>query len=192
MRIIAGQHRGRKLVGPRDTQTTRPITDRVKESLFSRLLSLGMLGEGNVLDIFCGTGSLGLEALSRGANFCCFVENDHEAGKRLEKNIKNLALEGQTKIIKTNAFTTYWVDNIKADSIRIAFIDPPYAITENQFDLNRITNLMQPLLPKLEDGGVIILRTRNTTNTTEVPDYDGPASFTYGTMKLSFYQRPLN
>ena len=72
MRIIAGTHRGRTLLGPEGDDVTRPITDRVKENLFNRLHSLGVIGYGRVLDVFAGTGSMGLEALSRGATHCTF------------------------------------------------------------------------------------------------------------------------
>ncbi|MEM6855146.1 MAG: RsmD family RNA methyltransferase, partial [Planctomycetota bacterium] len=90
MRIIAGQYRGRPLINPEDDLTTRPITDRVKENLFNRLQSLGLLGYGRVLDIYCGTGSMGLEALSRGAEHCTFVDQSRDAIDKLEGNLDNL------------------------------------------------------------------------------------------------------
>ena len=105
MRIIAGKHRGRKLLGPKDETTTRPITDRIKEILFNRLMSLGFLGEGNVLDIFAGTGSMGLECLSRGADHCVFVERDHDARSRLEQNIDALDLKQRSRIIASDAYS---------------------------------------------------------------------------------------
>ncbi len=190
MRIIAGQHRSRKLIGPKDAETTRPITDRVKESLFSRLTSLGMIGEGRVLDIFSGTGSLGLEALSRGAAACTFIERDREAVRRLERNIRELDLDDRCHVITASAFTTYWLLAVKNDSVRIAFIDPPYAVTDNHDGLRQALHLIELLAPRLEDGGVVVLRTRSTVSTPEVSGCDGPASFTYGTMALHFYQRP--
>ena len=76
MRIIGGIHRSRHLHPPRDIHTTRPITDRVKVALFDRLWDAGLLEGGSVLDIFSGTGSLGLEALSRGMDHCIFIERD--------------------------------------------------------------------------------------------------------------------
>ena len=92
MRIIAGTHRGRTLLAPADAETTRPITDRVKENLFNRLHSLGVLGYGRVLDVFCGTGSMGLEALSRGADHCTFVDRDRDAIDRLQQNLDTLGI----------------------------------------------------------------------------------------------------
>ncbi|MEO0586315.1 MAG: RsmD family RNA methyltransferase, partial [Planctomycetota bacterium] len=93
MRIIAGEHRGRRLVGPTDDRTTRPITDRVKEALFARLTAMGLFGDfeaGAVADVFCGTGSLGLEALSRGARRCVFVDRDRSALDGLRENLEVL------------------------------------------------------------------------------------------------------
>lgn len=90
MRIIAGQWRGRKLVAPKG-DTTRPTADRTRERLFSMLTSrLGDFADLQVLDLFSGSGALGLEALSRGAARCTFVEQDREALAALEKNISTL------------------------------------------------------------------------------------------------------
>lgn len=90
MRIIAGQWRGRKLVAPKG-DTTRPTADRTRERLFSMLTSrLGDFADLLVLDLFSGSGALGLEALSRGAARCTFVEQDREALAALEKNVSTL------------------------------------------------------------------------------------------------------
>ncbi|MHC4996742.1 MAG: RsmD family RNA methyltransferase, partial [Planctomycetota bacterium] len=83
MRIIAGDHRGRRLLGPEGKNTTRPITDRVKVSLFDRLAAAGRIEGAVVLDLFSGTGSMGLECLSRGARHVTFVDRDRVALDRL-------------------------------------------------------------------------------------------------------------
>jgi len=98
MRIIAGVWRGRKLVAPKG-DTTRPTADRTRERLFSMLTSrLGDFEGLQVLDLFAGSGALGLEALSRGAAHCTFVEQDQEALKALEKNIDTLGADAEVKI----------------------------------------------------------------------------------------------
>lgn len=90
MRIIAGDWRGRKIVAPKG-DTTRPTADRTRERLFSMLTSrLGDFADLQVLDLFSGSGALGLEALSRGAAHCTFIEQDREALAALEKNISTL------------------------------------------------------------------------------------------------------
>ncbi|WP_422344014.1 16S rRNA (guanine(966)-N(2))-methyltransferase RsmD [Parasphingorhabdus sp.] len=98
MRIIAGDWRGRKIVAPKG-ETTRPTADRTRERLFSMLTSrLGDLADLQVLDLFSGSGALGLEALSRGAAHCTFVEQDREALKALEKNIETLGAKADVRI----------------------------------------------------------------------------------------------
>ncbi|WP_246218674.1 16S rRNA (guanine(966)-N(2))-methyltransferase RsmD [Parasphingorhabdus halotolerans] len=98
MRIIAGQWRGRKIVAPKG-DTTRPTADRTRERLFSMLISrLGDFVDLQVLDLFSGSGALGLEALSRGAAHCTFVEQDQQAVKALEKNIETLGASADIRI----------------------------------------------------------------------------------------------
>ncbi|GAB5488249.1 MAG: 16S rRNA (guanine(966)-N(2))-methyltransferase RsmD [Parasphingorhabdus sp.] len=98
MRVIAGEWRGRKLVAPKG-DTTRPTADRTRERLFSMLTSrLGDFEGLQVLDLFAGSGALGLEALSRGAAHCTFVEQDRAALDALEKNISTLGADADVKI----------------------------------------------------------------------------------------------
>lgn len=194
MRIIAGEHRGRALIGPQDQKTTRPITDRVKEALFNRLHSLGMLAEGelhHVLDIFSGTGSLGLEALSRGAEHCTFIDNDRDALTRLKQNIETLGLMERSRIANTSALNPVWAAALPRDAVSLAFLDPPYALIEDALSRERVLVLLDTLLPKMEPAGVAVLRTPKAVPAFDRPGWDGPASFDYGSMTLHFYQRPM-
>ena len=98
MRIIAGKWRGRKIVAPKG-ETTRPTADRTRERLFSMLTSrLGDFEDLQIIDLFSGSGALGLEALSRGAAHCTFVEQDKDALRALEKNIEALGAEADVRI----------------------------------------------------------------------------------------------
>src|SRR3954465_11870306 len=99
MRIIAGEFRGRRLLPP-EGLTTRPITDRVKQSLFDILTPL--LPDARVYDCFAGTGSMGLECLSRGAAEAVFFEADRSAVARLRKNIAALGVEGRSQIVPSD------------------------------------------------------------------------------------------
>src|ERR1051325_10515280 len=101
MRIIAGEFRGRKLLPPQG-DATRPITDRVKQSLFD-ILTPHIEG-ARVYDLFAGTGSMGLESLSRGATHVAFFESDRSAIERLKKNIATLKLESRSQIIPGDLF----------------------------------------------------------------------------------------
>jgi len=109
MRIIAGIHRGRRLLPPAN-DATRPITDRVKQSLFD-VLSPRIEG-ARVLDIFAGTGSMGLESLSRGASSAMFFESDRSAVRLLRQNIESLGLADQSTIISMDLFK--WFGNRKS------------------------------------------------------------------------------
>lgn len=189
MRIIAGQYRKRTLVAPADDLTTRPITDRVKENLFNRLQSLGVLGYGHVLDLFCGTGSMGLEAISRGATHCTFVDQDRDAIDRLEQNLDALQIDpDHARVVTGNALLPIWSYPVEDGSITLALVDPPYQYTH---DLPPIMDLLKTVHPKLEPGGVAVLRTPAEIECDELEGYDGPASITYGKMTLHFYQTPL-
>ena len=98
MRIIAGNWRGRKITAPK-CETTRPTADRTRERLFSMLTSrLGDFADLQILDLFSGSGALGLEALSRGAAHCTFVEQDPDALRALEKNIEILGADADIRI----------------------------------------------------------------------------------------------
>lgn len=126
MRIIAGKSRGTHLadVGAGDADAhLRPTSDRVRESLFSMLTHHNVIHGARVLDLFAGTGALGLEALSRGAREVVFVENGRVAQKLISENIKKLRAEGETKLLRADA--TALSDWISAP-FDLVFLDPPY------------------------------------------------------------------
>jgi 16S rRNA (guanine966-N2)-methyltransferase len=125
MRIVGGRFRGRALAGPR-TNAIRPTSDRLRESLFNILAhSYGLPREGTrVLDLFAGTGALGLEAVSRGAAQALFVESGVEARGLIRTNIEALGLTGSTRILRRDA-----TDLGRAGTIQpfdLVFCDPPY------------------------------------------------------------------
>lgn len=120
MRIIAGEWRGRKIVAPKG-DTTRPTADRTRERLFSMLTSrLGDFADLQVLDLFSGSGALGLEALSRGAAHCTFVEQDRDALKALEKNIETLSANADIRIGSVLAL------GVARKPYDVILMDPPY------------------------------------------------------------------
>lgn len=198
MRIIAGDHRGRTILGPIDAETTRPIIDRVKEALFNRLISLGLLqpdGDNagwSVVDVFSGTGSLGLESLSRGAETCTFVDQDREAIARLNENIETLGLGERAQVVQASALAGYWMASLRPGSVQVAFIDPPYAMMQEDNTKNHVLDMVARLLPIMEVGGVVMLRTPREIELPELEPFDGPATADYGGMRLHFYQVPLD
>ena len=126
MRIVGGQFRGRTLATPADDRT-RPTSDRVRESVFN-ILAHGIDGlslDGvRVLDLFAGTGALGLEALSRGAAYCLFVEEDADARALIRRNVEAFGLTGITKIYRRDATDLGTASN--RGTFGLVFLDPPY------------------------------------------------------------------
>jgi 16S rRNA (guanine966-N2)-methyltransferase len=122
MRIISGEWRSRPLVAPKG-DTTRPTADRTRETLFSMLTSrLGSFEDLRVLDLFAGSGALGLEALSRGAAHCTFVEQDHLALDALEKNIAKLGAKDRCDVRKSSVMSM----GSALKPADIVLMDPPY------------------------------------------------------------------
>ena len=157
MRVISGRFRGLKLDAP-PGQTTRPITDRVKESLFNILGARhgmpGALPEMDVLDLFAGSGALGIEALSRGARGCLFVERDRRSLAVLRGNLARLKLGDQCRVVTDNAWTLR-VPVLSDAGFGLMFVDPPFRDVEATL---RVIDLLDRLAPRLSDGGVIVLR----------------------------------
>jgi 16S rRNA (guanine966-N2)-methyltransferase len=125
MRIVGGEFRGRPLAAPRGREI-RPTSDRLRETLFDILIH--RFGDpvtgARVLDLFAGTGALGLEAMSRGAAWCLFVEEDVEARGLIRRNADALGLTGRTRIFRRDATRLGPVGNVAPFSL--LFADPPY------------------------------------------------------------------
>ncbi len=124
MRIIAGMYRGRTLAALRDL-SIRPTTDRVKQTIFDILSTRVDLDGTSVLDLFAGSGSLGLEALSRGASHITFIEKARTSLKALEKNIRTLGCENRTTVHQADVF---WFLRNANQPYDLVFVDPPYAL----------------------------------------------------------------
>ncbi|MCZ8171996.1 MAG: 16S rRNA (guanine(966)-N(2))-methyltransferase RsmD, partial [Brevundimonas sp.] len=137
LRIIAGQWRGRKLVTPAG-DATRPTADRTRETLFSMLVSrIGDFDSLTVADLFAGSGALGLEALSRGAASCLFVEQDAAALRALRSNIANLHAQPQTDV---RAGSVLALGPAKAP-LDLVLLDPPYGTGAGQVALDKLNRL---------------------------------------------------
>lgn len=128
MRIIAGKHKGRPIEAPKG-QGTRPTSDRAREAVFNMLLHASWAPEiegARVIDLFAGSGGLGLEAISRGAAFCLFVETDNAARGAIRANIENMSLFGTTRIHRRSATALGPRPTNLGAPFDIAFMDPPY------------------------------------------------------------------
>lgn len=124
MRVVAGEFRGRRLAAP-ETAATRPTTDRVREAMFNALSSLDVIVGATVADLYAGSGALGIEALSRGAEHCTFVEKDRAALSSIHDNIATLGLSGRTRVVSGDALIMS-----RGLDVDVAFADPPYGFDQ--------------------------------------------------------------
>lgn len=121
MRVVAGSLRGRKIDAPKG-KNTRPTTDKARQATFNALGSLGVIEDAIVVDAFAGSGAMGIEALSRGARHCTFIESDREALEVLQSNLANLGLRERSTVVRGDALTR--LDQVANATLVIA--DPPY------------------------------------------------------------------
>jgi len=184
MRIISGNLRGSSLYITKD-KTTRPLKDIARESIFNLLTHSNkisfQLKQSNVLDLYAGTGSFGLECLSRQAKSVYFVENEKSAVKILEKNIEKLRLKKKTKIYFNDVFNLIEKKNISELKFDLIFCDPPFKDTnmEKLIELVFKRNL-------LNKNGIIILH-RSKTTKEKLPIYLKIVDKrTYGISKIIF------
>lgn len=175
MRIVAGRFRGRTLHAP-DDMNVRPTSDRVRESVFN-ILAHGVpcfaIEGSRVIDLFAGTGALGIEALSRGAAYCLFVEDAPEARALIRRNIEALGLTGETRIFRRDATDLGPAGNM--EPFDVTFLDPPYG-----------KGLGERALAALAEGGwlrpgaVCVLEERAATPLTLPPSFTMIDDRTYG------------
>lgn len=169
MRIIAGKFRGSKLHIPKN-KSTRPLKDLVRESIFNLITHSNKIStrleKSNILDLYSGTGSFGLECLSRKANQVFFIENNKDAIEILKKNIHKLNLTNKVKIFCDNTFEIIKEKNFTKLQFDIIFCDPP-------FKEKNLDNLMKLILNKnllnKKNGIIILHRKKNATE--KLPDF---------------------
>jgi 16S rRNA (guanine(966)-N(2))-methyltransferase RsmD len=179
MRIIAGAKRGMNLFSP-PGRDSRPITDRVKQSLFDVLQKYDLPAGKTVADLFAGVGSLGLEALSRGAAFVAFVEHNPKIVPMLEKNIAKAGFAGQSKVVRVDAFKSDLPVDVEqsqsatADKYDLVFVDPPYVDSASTQIGSPLASLLIRLADCIAPAGFVVVRTH----------YDTILSESYGSLKI--------
>ena len=192
LRIHAGRLRGRKLLPPPAKATTRPMTGLAKKSLFG-ILGPHLAG-ATVLDLYCGTGTLGLEALSQGAARCCFAESDRAVLGRLERNIDTCSVRDESMVWAGNLESrlAYWLEALDGE-VDLVFLDPPYAAARRWNWAKIERKIIEPLAARLADDGVLILRLPGDT---PAPETLGPLkqtrTKTYGDMVIAFYEMTID
>ena len=179
MRVITGIARGRRLKEPQGLET-RPTTDRVKEGIFSSIQF--EIEFTRVLDLFGGTGQMGIEALSRGAAHCTFVDLRKEAVGIIRENLKLTGLEGQATVVQRDALAFLTRCREKYDVI---FLDPPYAS-----DLLKKAMETIPAIDIVTENGIIVCENGSTTGWPEVePPYRLQKEYRYGKVRTALYRR---
>ena len=167
MRVIAGNFKGKRIFYPEDKKT-RPLRDMVKESIFNLIENSNkydlQINNSYILDLFSGSGSFGLECMSRGAKKVFFFENYFQALRVLKRNIYELKLSEKCKIFETNCLNFNEYENITNEKFDIIFIDPPYK--ERNINL-----LIERLLNKeiLSENGIVIIH-RHKKDKLEITD----------------------
>ena len=179
MRVIAGKARGIQLKTPEGMET-RPTIDRVKEALFS-IIQFDIPGT-TVLDLFGGTGQLGIEALSRGAKKAVFIDNREAACKIIRENLKRTGMTGQGSVVRGDYLE--YLAQCK-EKFNIVFLDPPYAEEFLEKALNRITEI-----DILYSGGIIVAeRPLGKELPFDFIGFTRSRDYKYGKVVLTFYRK---
>lgn len=156
MRIIAGDFKRRRLQGPADASVTRPIPDLVKQSLFNILR--GHCADGAVFDCFAGTGSIGLEALSRGATRCVFVERDRKIAEVLRANIETCGAGDRAEVVVGDVLGAGALSRCPRP-VHLVFFDPPYPMVRDKASWLRVREQFAKAVQLLDETGYAVLRT---------------------------------
>lgn len=177
MRIIAGDYKGRRLYSPLDDDI-RPTTDKVKEAIFSIIQEY--IDEAICIDLFAGSGNLGLEALSRGAKYCYFCDASRKSLELVKKNIQYCKAENKSEIIAGDYTKTLCKINRKAD---IIFLDPPYknGLMQGCFEKIRENDVLS------EDGIIIAEHGHYEELPDELFGYEKIKEKKYGSIVISIY-----
>lgn len=179
MRVITGIARGRNLDTLEGESVTRPTTQATKEALFSSIQF--EIEDARVLDLFAGCGQLGIEALSRGARFCTFVESNRAAHKIVEGNIRKCKMEDNSLLVLSDARTFLQRQN----TFDIAFLDPPYKAGLIGECLPRLTEIMS------EDGVIICETARDEVLPDGCNGWNISKQKAYGKTMLTYYRKEV-
>ncbi|MEL6324531.1 MAG: 16S rRNA (guanine(966)-N(2))-methyltransferase RsmD [Pseudomonadota bacterium] len=185
MRIVSGKFKGRAVIAPKGS-STRPTTDRTRESLFNVLAHAPWspgLDDARIIDLFAGSGALGLEAMSRGGAFCLFVDTDAAARGAIRQNIDAFQLFGQTRLHRRSATDLGPKPAGVGEPFGLAFLDPPYG-------KDLVPKTLQNLIEGdwLRPGAIAIVET-GPDEALDLPDWTTEDDRTYGSSRIRFLSR---
>ncbi|MGE0085349.1 MAG: 16S rRNA (guanine(966)-N(2))-methyltransferase RsmD [Desulfococcaceae bacterium] len=177
MRIIAGEFRGRKLLSVRGMKT-RPTSDRIRENIFNILSDA--VQDAVVLDLFAGTGAMGIEALSRGARYALFIEQNRDALAAVSQNIRNCSLENRARIMRWDIVKNLSCIRNLPNPFTLVFMDPPY-------DKNMVKPALQNLIQSGSlSAGAVIVAEHSVTETVHTQELEITDQRKYGKTAVSF------
>ncbi|HMT05093.1 MAG: RsmD family RNA methyltransferase [Solirubrobacterales bacterium] len=175
MRVISGRLGGRQLLAPKGWKV-RPTSERVREAIFS---ALGDVEGMKVLDLYCGTGALGIESISRGAASAVLVDRDTRPAMG---NVHNLGLTGEIELIR--AESTDWITLAPAGAFDLVFLDPPYRTA------TQVAELLDPQLGRLLTPGGRVVAESDNRGPLEFPSLDMVRERRYGRTVVTFHRAP--
>lgn len=180
IRVLAGSDKGRKLKRPK-TDLVRPLTQRIKKSIFD------IIGEkiyaSKVLDLFAGSASFSIEALSRGADFVIMVENNHDAVLLIKENIKLVKAEGETNILDMDVEKAVHILNKKNMQFDIVFCDPPFIYKWDTIILETISKL-------ISENGLLMIRHHSKCGIPVISNLTEKRVEKYGDSIVRWYSNP--
>jgi 16S rRNA (guanine966-N2)-methyltransferase len=179
VRIIAGSRKGSRIFAP-PGKDTRPTSDRAREAAF---MLIGPVDGARVLDLFAGSGAMGLEALSRGAERVVFVETDRDAIRTIDRNLEKLRLTGAT-VLQQDATQALAAEAAAGRRYDLVLVDPPYEM------FSSLQNRLSAYLPAvLADDGVVVVETAER-NEPELPPLAKRTSRRYGRARITTFEKP--
>jgi 16S rRNA (guanine966-N2)-methyltransferase len=179
LRIVGGAFRGRKVRVP--DQGVRPTSEKAREAIFD-ILGVGWLSNARVLDLYAGTGALGIEALSRGADRADFVERDPAVARLLRDNLATLGLEGRGRVVVADLDRGVWPAGLTGPW-NLVFLDPPYAGKGGAVWLPRLAGAEWP-----PDGGLVVYEYRSGSTISPPPGLAPAVERAYGDTAVSIYR----
>ena len=175
MRIIAGSRKGHRIAAPKGRET-RPTSDRVREAAF---MLIGPVDGANVLDLFAGSGAMGLEALSRGAERATFVESDAAAAAAIQQNLEKLRLSG-ARILRQDAVRALAAEVAAGAKYDLVLVDPPYD------EYEQLQPTLARYLPAIVSDDALVLVETSKRVAPELP-FDVLKSRTYGAARITVF-----